>query len=64
MEVIQMKSNPVILDNEEFDLLTEINRGDWQDKPLSGQVLDSYREAAQYTKLLQKKGLLRRIKKK
>ena len=55
MEVIQMKSNPVILDNEEFDLLTEINRGDWKDKPLSSQELDSYREAAKYTKLLQEK---------
>ena len=46
MEVIQMKSNPVILDNEEFDLLTEINRGDWKNRPLSSQELDPYRQAA------------------
>ena len=55
MEVIQMKKNSMILDKEEFDLLNEIERGEWLDDPLSSQELDSYSEAAKYTRLLQEK---------
>jgi len=50
-----MKNNPVILDNEELNLLAEVNRGEWKDNPLSSEEIDSYREAAKYTKLLQEK---------
>jgi len=50
-----MKNNPVILDNEELNLLAEIDRGEWEDKPLSNEELDSYRETAAYTRLLQEK---------
>jgi len=50
-----MKNNPVILDNEELNLLAEVNRGEWEDNPLSSEEIDSYREAAKYTKLLQEK---------
>jgi predicted DNA binding CopG/RHH family protein len=55
MEEIQMKNNPVILDNEELNLLAEVNRGEWKDNPLSCEEIDSYREAAKYTRLLQEK---------
>jgi predicted DNA binding CopG/RHH family protein len=50
-----MKNNPVILDNEELNVLAEIDKGEWTDKPLSSEELDSYRNAAVYTKLLQEK---------
>ncbi len=50
-----MKNNPVILDNEELNVLAEIDKGEWTDKPLSSEELDSYRKAAVYTKLLQEK---------
>ena len=50
-----MKNNPIIPDNEESNLLAEINRGEWEDKPLSTQELDTYKKAAKYTRLLQEK---------
>ncbi len=50
-----MKNKPVILDNEELDVLAEIDKGEWTDKPLSSEELDSYRNAAAHTKLLQEK---------
>lgn len=50
-----MKNNPAIFDNEELNLLAEIDRGEWTDKPLSNGEIDSYRNAAAYTKLLQEK---------
>ena len=50
-----MKNNPVVLNREELNLLTEIDSGEWQDKPLSTEELNSYREAAKYTRLLNEK---------
>ena len=50
-----MKNNPIILDNEELNLLAELNKGEWADKPLSKEELDSYQKSAAYTRLLQEK---------
>ncbi len=50
-----MKNSPIILNNEESVLVSEINSGEWLDKPLSESELDSYQEAAEYTRLLREK---------
>ncbi|MEA1911141.1 MAG: hypothetical protein U9N32_05630 [Spirochaetota bacterium] len=50
-----MKNSSIILNNEESILLSEIERGEWIEKPLSDSELDSYQEAAEYTRLLREK---------
>jgi len=46
----------VILDNEEMELLSELESGNWLDKPLNSTELKMYQESAKYTKsLLEKK---------
>ncbi len=50
-----MKNSSIILNNEESVLLSEINSGEWIDKPLSESELNTYKEAAEYTRLLSEK---------
>ncbi len=50
-----MKNSPIILNNEESELLSEIESGKWIDKPLSESELNTYQEAAEYTRLLKEK---------
>ncbi len=50
-----MNNRTIILSNEESDLLSEIENGEWIDKPLSKSELNSYQEAAEYTRLLREK---------
>lgn len=50
-----MKNDSRILNNEETILLSEIESGVWENKPLSESELNMYKEAAEYTKLLREK---------
>jgi len=50
-----MKDNPIILNHEESVLLSEIENGEWEDKPFTDSELNTYKEAAEYTRLLREK---------
>jgi predicted DNA binding CopG/RHH family protein len=50
-----MKKNKVIYDAEELALLDEIERGEWQKKPLTAKEKALYAQSAAYTKSLQEK---------
>ena len=50
-----MKNSSIILNNEESVLLSEIESGEWIDKSLSESELNTYKEAAEYTRLLREK---------
>ncbi len=52
---IRMMKNKIILDNEETELLSELESGQWLDKPLSSIELKTYQESAKYTKSLLEK---------
>lgn len=50
-----MKNKPFYLDQEENDLLSEIESGEWLSEPLSTQERQVYQIDAKYTKSLQEK---------
>jgi len=50
-----MKKDTIIYDNEELALLDEIERGEWQDVPLSEEEKEFYAQNAAYTKSLNEK---------
>ena len=50
-----MKNNKTIYDQEELELLTEIEAGEWVDTPLTKKERSSYAQNAKYTKSLQEK---------
>ena len=50
-----MKNSSIVLNTEESELLSEIESGEWIDKPLSKTELNTYQEAAEYTRLLKEK---------
>ncbi len=50
-----MKNSSTVLNNEESVLLNEIESGEWIDKPLFEAELNTYKEAAEYTRLLKEK---------
>ena len=50
-----MEKNKFIYDSEEFDLLDEIENGEWVSKPLTNKQSDAYAQSAAYTKALQEK---------
>jgi len=50
-----MKSNETIYDAEELELLNEIEKGAWEDAPLSEAERERFSQAAKYTKSLQEK---------
>ena len=50
-----MKTKKVHLDNEEEALLSEIEAGIWQDKPLGKKEREAYRNHAKFTKVLSEK---------
>ncbi len=50
-----MKNSSMILDNEEFELIKEIENGEWKDKPLTDDELGAYRDAALYIRMLREK---------
>ena len=54
-EIQKMKNNPIILNHEESVLLSEIENGQWEDKPVTDSELNTYKEAAEYTRLLREK---------
>ena len=45
----------MILDRDEIQLLQEIERGKWTDRPLSEKEREDYRKHALYTRSLQQK---------
>ncbi len=47
-----MKNSSMILDNEEFELIKEIENGEWKNKPLTDDEMSTYRDAALYTRML------------
>jgi len=50
-----MKTKKMHLDNEEEALLSEIDEGIWQDKPLEKKEREAYRNHAKFTKALGEK---------
>lgn len=50
-----MKRDTIVYDNEELALLDEIERGEWQDVPLSEEEKESCAQNAAYTKSLNEK---------
>jgi predicted DNA binding CopG/RHH family protein len=54
-EAQKMKNEPMYLDQEENELLSEIENGEWTSKPLSTQERQAYQNNAKYTKSLQEK---------
>lgn len=50
-----MKNKNMNLDSEELELLEELESGQWGDKPLSVDEINSYKNSAKYTKSLTEK---------
>ena len=50
-----MNDKVMVLDREEFDLLSEIKKGEWVDAPLTAEELTLYKDSAKYTKFLSEK---------
>lgn len=50
-----MKTNKIVLDAEETELLSEIEAGEWIEKPIDKQELCVYQNHAKYTKSLNEK---------
>ena len=50
-----MKKRNILYDAEELALLDEIERGEWQEKPLTPEEQERYAQSAAYTKSLQEK---------
>jgi predicted DNA binding CopG/RHH family protein len=50
-----MKNDDINLDGEELELLEELESGQWKDKPLTVNEINSYKNSAQYTKSLTEK---------
>ena len=50
-----MKTKKMHLDNEEEALLSEIEAGIWQDKPLEKKEREAYQNHAKFTKALSEK---------
>ena len=50
-----MKTKKIVLDAEEAELLSEIEAGEWREKPLDKQALSAYQNHAKYTKSLNEK---------
>lgn len=43
------------LDGEEFELLEQLESGQWEDKPLTVNEINNYKNSAKYTKSLTEK---------
>ena len=50
-----MKQDKFVYDAEELALLDEIEKGEWQDAPLTDKEKERYAQSAAYTKSLQEK---------
>ena len=50
-----MKNENINFDNEELALLEELESGQWEDKPLTDNEINNYKNSAKYTKSLAEK---------
>ncbi|KFL32960.1 hypothetical protein [Sulfurospirillum sp. SCADC] len=55
MEVKNNENKKIVLDAEEAQLLSEIEAGEWYEKPLDKQALSAYQNHAKYIKSLNEK---------